>query len=233
MITKQSRSSVIELGSRNNGGYLLEQYGFTIGLARLDGTALADLLPDGYLDEVQQAADEVHAARKQKALVAEESKNSTENVNRILRESKVWRRTMVSCATKARRMGEDIPDGLLKADNLQGVAAVSRRMDEMVKLAEASQDVLHGKTIKALVKEGQELCVKIGEVDSEHDLKRLKELPEAVQNFYYQKGLLYIGIKVINDAGRQLHAGNPTSAAKYNLSILYRNTGKKKAKKEN
>jgi hypothetical protein len=233
MITKMSKADVIELGSRNRAGYLLKQYGYTMGLAKLDGAALADLLPDGYLEDVKKVADEVHEALKEKTLIAEESKSSTEQVNDLIRQAKVWRRAIVSCSLRAKRLGEKIPDGLLKADNLSGVAAVSIRMDAMVKLAVANQDILPGKTIKALIKEGQELLTKIGEVDSAHEVKRLKSLPESVQNFYYQKGLLYTGIKVINDAGRELHAGDPPSAAKYNLSILYRITGKRKAKKEN
>jgi hypothetical protein len=52
--------------------------------------------------------------------------------------------------------------------------------------------------------------------------------PDEVKQFHYEKGLLFIGLKVINEAGRELHADNVTDAAKYNLAIMYGNTSKKK-----
>jgi hypothetical protein len=219
---------VIELGSRNRAGYILEQYGYTMGLAKLDGNALADLLPKGYLDEVANVADELRAAFKQKELSAKESKGSTEKVNELLRDAKVWRRAIVSRATRAKRLGEKIPDALLKADNVNGVAGVSSQMDKMLKLVEVNAGSLPGTDVKALIKEGAALAQSIRLLDADHEVKRLKSLPESVKEFYYAKGLLYTGIKVINDAGRELHAGDPSSSSKYNLTILYRHTGRKK-----
>jgi hypothetical protein len=58
----------------------------------LDGEALTDILPTGYLDEVAEAAERVSSALKDKALAHEESKGSTANQNALLREAKVWPR---------------------------------------------------------------------------------------------------------------------------------------------
>jgi hypothetical protein len=40
---------------------------------------------------------------------------------------------------------------------------------------------------------------------------------------------VFIGIKVISGAGREFHVHDPAAAARYNLSILNRHAGKKKA----
>src|SRR4030042_7006616 len=90
------------------------------------------------------------------------------------------------------------------------------------------QQSLNGPHLDSMIEEGKSLAGKIKAVDAEQEVRRLKNLPDAVKQFHYKKGLLFIGLKVINEAGRELHADNPTDAAKYNLSIVYRNMGKKK-----
>jgi hypothetical protein len=136
MITELTKAEVIELGARNRASYLLEQYGYTMGLAK---------------------------------------------------------------------------------------------MEKMLKLVEANADNLPGTSLKPLLKDGLALVDGIKAVDATQELNKLSSLPKAVQNFYFHKGLLFIGIKVINDAGRELHAHDAAAAARYNLSILYRNTHRKKS----
>jgi hypothetical protein len=47
MITEMTKTEVTEIGARNRASYLLEQYGYTMGLAKMDGDALSELfLPD-------------------------------------------------------------------------------------------------------------------------------------------------------------------------------------------
>jgi hypothetical protein len=92
MITEITKAEVTELGARNRASYLLEQYGYTMGLAKMEGEALTELLPKGYLDDVAGEADEVGSARKDKVLAAEESKCSTHQVNDLLQQAKVWPR---------------------------------------------------------------------------------------------------------------------------------------------
>jgi len=228
MITEMTKAEVTEIGARNRASYLLEQYGYTMGLAKLEGSALTDLLPKGYLDEVAATFEEVNSSRKDKVLAAEESKGSTQQVNDLLRQAKVWRRTIVHRAQRSKKLGKSVPDGLLTSDGITGVPGISTQLDKMVKLVEANQSNLPGTSLSPLIAEGQTLVQSIKAIDGDQEVKRLKSLPDAVRNFYHQKGLLYIGLKVINDAGRELHANNPSAAAKYNFSILYRNTHKKK-----
>ncbi|MBN2353826.1 MAG: hypothetical protein JXD23_14730 [Spirochaetales bacterium] len=228
MITELEKDQVIEIGSRNRAGYLVEQAGYTLGLAKQDGEALEELLPNGYLNEVTKAAGKVSEAYKDRTLSAEESKDAAEEVNRLFRRAKVWRRAIVNRASRAGRMGKKIPDDLLKIGNPKTVPAVVSLLEQMVKLAEANSASLHGANLESMIEEGRTLAKNIKAIDAEQEVRRLKNLPDAVKQFHYEKGLLFIGVKVINEAGRELHAGSPTDAAKYNLSILYRNTGKKK-----
>jgi hypothetical protein len=229
MITELSKAEVTELGARNRAGYLLEQYGYTMGLAKLEGDALAELLPKGYLDDLASEADEVSVSRKDKTMASEEAKGSTQAVNDLMRQAKIWRRAVVARAQRAKKLGKNVPAALLKSDGVTGVPGIASQMEKMLKLVEANADNLPGTSLKSILAEGQTLVDGIKSIDGEQEVKKLKSLPEAVRNFYYHKGLLFVGIKVVNDAGRELHAHDPSAASKYNLSILYRSTHKKKS----
>jgi hypothetical protein len=227
MITKMAKDDVIAIGMRNRAGYLVEQYGYTVGLAREDGAALAGLLPRGYLEEVTACRDRVRDAMKEKALMAEESKSSTAGVNAVLRRAKEWRRTAVHRAKFAKRSGHDIPAGLTRLDRLESVPQVATSINTMVKWVEANMDAMPGEDVKDFIREGRDLYEEIHAIDAAQELKRAKGVSDSFREFYHQKGLLYIGIKGINDLGRALHRGNPASAARYNMSILYRHAAKK------
>ncbi len=54
------------------------------------------------------------------------------------------------------------------------------------------------------------------------EVKRLSTLPAKVRDYYAAKGRLYVGLKVINDAGHELHASDADAAGRYNLKILHR-----------
>jgi hypothetical protein len=68
------------------------------------------LLPAGYLDYVAAEADEVSSSRKDKVLAAEGSKGSAQQVNDLIRQAKIWRRTVVARAQKAMKLGKKVPD---------------------------------------------------------------------------------------------------------------------------
>lgn len=228
MITELSKEKVTEIGSRNRAGYLVEQAGYTLNLAKEDGDSLEELLPDGYLNEVAKAAAQLSDALKDRALSEDESKSAAEEVNKLIRQAKVWRRTVVNRCLRASRMGKRIPEDLLKMGKAVSVPAVINLLDETVKLLKANVSNLHGANLERLITEGAALSDGIKTIDAEQETRRLKNLPDAIKEFYYKKGLLFIGIKVVNEAGRELHADNATDAAKYNLSIVYRNVSKKK-----
>lgn len=214
MITTLPQDELLELGTRHRADYLVEQAGYTLGLAAQDGAPLAALLPKGYLAEMKEAQAKLSAALKDKALTAEESKNATGAQNQAFAKAKVWRRKVMYRCRRAARMGTKMPEELTRPADARSVPALSGQLDRMVKLLESSGGDA------ALVKEGAALTVALKTADAAQELKRLKELPDAVKGFYLQKGTLYVGLKVINDAGRELHAESPQEASVYNLDIL-------------
>ena len=228
MITELSRDELVALGARHRADYLGEQAGYTLEVATADGKALEELLPEGYIGEVREALAAVDAARKDKALMAAESKEATNAHHDAYREAKVFRRKVARRALRARRMGKAIPDGLIKIDQTHTGPGLVGQVKEMVGLLEANLPALSGRGANALVAKGKALAETLQTVDAKHEAKRLSQLPEAVQRFYMQKAVLYLGIKVIHDAGMELHADNHAAAARYNLSILYRNAGHRK-----
>ena len=237
MITELSRDELIALGARNRADYLVEQAGYTLGLAAVDGTAITDLLTEGYLKEVAAAQGAVNAARQDKALMAAEAKDSTTAQNRAAKDAKVWRRKVARRAQRARRMGKMMPDGLLAISSARSVPALSAQVVEMVKLFEANLASMPGAGADKLLEEGNALAQALSGADAAQEVKRFKELPDAVKKFYEQKGLLYVGLKVINDAGHELHASDAHSASRYSLAILHRHAGNRtqpepEAKKE-
>lgn len=76
MITRLSNSALGEMGGRMRAAYLMEQAGYTQGVAALDGEALESLLPDGFLREVAEAMDRIQAALQENILLADEAKEA-------------------------------------------------------------------------------------------------------------------------------------------------------------
>ncbi len=228
MFTKMAKNDVIAIGARHRGAYLLEQYGYTMGIAKLDGEELAALAPKGFLDEVAACAEKVSEAMKNKTMAAEESRGSTVSVTRAMRRAKEWRSAAITRGKFAARGGENIPAVLLRADRLNGVPAVVKNMTDMLKMLETNFDAMNSGGLRSFIDEGQNLLDQIMSFDADQELKRLRSLPEATREFYCQKGLLYIGIKGINDWGRVLHRGDPAKGKAYDLTILYRHAGRRK-----
>jgi hypothetical protein len=222
MITELSREKLVELGSRNRADYLVQQAGYTLGLAALDGKALSELLPDGFTDEVNAALSKVNAARQDKALMAEESKEATRGQNEAFKKAKVWRRRVAKRAGNAVAMGKVMPSGLTHISQARTVPALQAQVTEMAKLLEANLSLLHGAGLDKLLEEGKALGEALRAKDAAQEVKRLKELPESVKEFYAQKAILYTGLKIINNAGHELYADAPAQAAKYNMAILNR-----------
>ena len=99
---------------------------------------------------------------------------------------------------------------------------VVKRLGEMAAALENSLEAMGGKSAKALLTEGVGLREQLTSVDAEQERKRLADLPDAVREFCAAKGTLLVGLKVVNDAGHELHAGDPAAASRYNLRILHR-----------
>ena len=64
MFSNIQREKLVELGSRFRAMYLLEQAGYTLGIAVMDGKAIEDLLPENFLKEVQDLVDKVSELTK-------------------------------------------------------------------------------------------------------------------------------------------------------------------------
>ena len=73
-----------------------------------------------------------------------------------------------------------------------------------------------------LLDEGTKLHDQLAAVDAQQEHSRLAKLPAAVRDFLGAKGMLYIGLKAVNDAAQELHADDPAAAARFNLKILCR-----------
>lgn len=225
-----AKPQLIAMGARLRAGYLIEQYGYTIGVAAGDGTALTAILPQGFLNDTREVAEQVSADMKDRMLLAAEAKDATRVQNAALQQAKVWRRKVAMRAMSARRLGANLPDGLCRITQVRLVPAMASQLEGMVKLLEANAKALSGADITRLIADGKALLTALRTADADQEVKRMKALPIAVREFYAAKGTLYVCLKAINDAGQSLHADKPELAHRYNLSILHRHTGKKQVK---
>lgn len=231
MITEMKPDQLTELGVRYRADYLVEQSGYTLGLAAKDGAGLSSLLPAKYLAEARSEQEKVTAAMKDKTLMASEAKNATNSQNAALASAKIWRKRVMHRCQRARQMGKSMPDELVRISAAKTIPEIIGQVDKMVKLLEANKAALAADTA-AVIKNGQEIATALKEADTNQELKRLSELPAAVRAFYLDKGTLYIALKVINSAGRELYADKPEAASAYNLSILHRHGGARKVEEK-
>jgi len=229
MITDIAVEKLVAFGEPLRASYLVEQAGYTLGIAAEDGAPLAALLPDGYLAEVQAEAAAVRAAAAERAMADDEVKAATRAQNQALRDAKVWRRAVVQRGRRMQRLGRTVPEVLTRIPRVSGVPEMARQINEMIAALAANLEVMGGSAAAPLLENGRRLAGLLGSADAEQERKRLAALPEKVREFYASKGRLYIGLKVINDAGHELHADNPAAAARYNLRILHRRPGSKPA----
>lgn len=223
-----TREQLVELGSRYRSGYLMEQYGYTNGLAAAEGAPLVAVLAANFLAETKAVADKVVVFMNDKTLLESDARDATLAQNKALQQTKVWRRKVALRAMSARRLGAGVPDELCLMTQAKTVPAMAIQMDAMVKLLEAHAALLAGPDIKQLVADGKALLATLKTVDADQELKRLKSLPDKVQDFYEAKGTLYLCLKTINDAGQSLHADRPELAHRFNLKIMHRHAGANK-----
>ncbi|MGA9751095.1 MAG: hypothetical protein WBS54_04865 [Acidobacteriota bacterium] len=227
MITELSQDELVEMGSGLRAAYLSEQAGYTLELAAGEGQALADLLPEGFLKEVAAAQDSVASALQDRVLMEDDSGSAGEAHRKAYRDAKIWRRKIIARATSAERAGRSIPDILLHVHGVKNGPPLLQQISEMTKVFEANMALLDGKGKEELLAQGRALCDAMAGAGANHEVKRLKELPDAVRAFRLQKGLLYVGLKRIHDAGRELHAGDSAASGRYNLAILHRHAAKR------
>ncbi|MBI4725976.1 hypothetical protein HY768_01920 [candidate division TA06 bacterium] len=223
MITELGKEELIIIGSRFSGSGLVEQGGYTIGIATAQGKSMAILLPPKYVDEVAAVREEVREAAKDREATEQESKFATSAQNEAIRKAKVWMRRAVRRAKRAMHMGKQAPDTLLKMVSNAKLKEFSQAIDLMVKDFEKYSANIPGSDNQALLTEGKALAAALLSADADQEVKKLSQLPQKVREYYYKKGLLYKGLKVINEAGRELFVNEPGVAETFNFKILYRN----------
>jgi hypothetical protein len=222
------------MGAHHRASYLVQQAGYTLGLAAADGAALSALLPPNYLDQVAQARNDVDHARQDKVNMEAESKQATNAQNIQVRAAKVWLRKAVKRSQRAQRQGATVAAELTQIGRTQTVPAILEQVSKVLALLASHATELDslGPPTQPLIDEGQQLYDTLQQVDADQERTRAAVLPASVVAFYTRKGELYVGLKVINDAGHELHAQDPQAAAKYNLSILNRHPGQAAAPSE-
>lgn len=211
-------------GARYRTGYLIQQANATLAAAQAEGPALAALLPPKTLEDVAKLRDEVDKMRGDKAVSEAESKQATLNERDHLREMKIWQRKPARRCLRAHRIGVAVPDELLYVGHGQTVPAVLDQASRTIALLTEYATVLDavGPPTQPLIEEGKKAYQALEEADKAQQQARTSQLPAAVRAFFAKKTQLYLLLKTINDAGHELYASDPTSAAKFNLSILYR-----------
>jgi hypothetical protein len=86
-----------------------------------------------------------------------------------------------------------------------------------------------GPGIEPLLEQGRALQAALAAADATQEQARLAALPDKVRDHFAAKGALYLGLKILNDAARELHADDAAAAARFNLKILYRKAPAAKA----
>ena len=79
-----------------------------------------------------------------------------------------------------------------------------------------------GPDVAPLIERGSKLYQSLDQADSTQEQTRSAQLPVAATAFNAKMGELYTALKIINEAGHELHAKDPEASARFNLSILYR-----------
>ena len=226
MITELSREELIEMGAGLRTPYLLQQAGYTLGIAAEEEDEIEGILEEPTLvEEITAARDQVKAATGDRELMEQEAKDLTHRQNAKLVEAKVWRRKVVARAKRAKRRGKKIPEVLTVVGAGSSVPDLTAQVTAMTATMTTMLPALGGARAQALLTEGQTILTELSQADSDQEVARLSTLPQKVADFYAAKAILLTGIKLINDAGQELHADDHAQAARFNLKILHRRGG--------
>lgn len=223
-ITTQQKTELAGLGMRLRVQHLLQQAGYTLSIAATDGDLLKAILAPGFLELVKKVRDELAVASEDKTIVAAEAKLATSTQNMLVHEAREWTRRAIRRSRSATHAGAEIPDDLIKSADSHRVVEVLAHMDKLITLMSehaAKMDAV-GAPTQPLIDAGRKVRDELSAADVTQAQTRTANLPAALYDFYAKKGELYLGLKMINEAGHELHAGDPQLASRYNFSVLYR-----------
>lgn len=221
MLTQLDDMTLIRYGIRFRTGYLVEQARYTLKLALSEDPPLD--LPAGYLARIEQMIARVEGTHDDREVAEVESRLARERQDLLYRESKMWRRRMVARTHRAARMGANIPKELLTVGRADTVPKLLESMATTLRLVgEFASELSCVGNNAPLVEQGKKLFEDLASADADQEHKRLVALPASVQGLYRDRGELYIGLKIINDAGREQHFDDPPRASRYSMLILHR-----------
>jgi hypothetical protein len=211
-------------GLRFRGAYLVQQAGYTLGLAALVGKALADKVPPNFLEHAAVLRDEVDKAMHDKTVRTAEARQATSTQNQLQRDGKIWVRAAGKRCQSGMQLGVDLPPELGKLSSPATVPGLLEQMSKTLSLLSkhAADMERVGLPVQSNLEEGRKIFQALQEADSTQERARSADLPAAITSFNAKKGELYSALKVINNAGHELYAGNPAEAGKFNLTILHR-----------
>lgn len=230
MIPTTDRRQLAVTGSRLRGGHLVEQANYTLELARQSAEVTA-LLPRGFLDEVVKAVRQVEKGMRDHATAFAEAREASRAQNDTLRQVREWRRRLAALGRAARRKGANIPEPLTTIGAMgRSVPSALGSLHEAIGLLKENAAQFEPFPLYPLVlREAESLAVSLAAVDSNQEMKLLSDRPDVVRRYYIAKATLYQGLKIINDMARAAYAGDPTIAARFNLAILNRATGRSRS----
>jgi hypothetical protein len=224
MSTATESAKLATIGIRFRASYLVQQAGYTLGIASAEGEPLAALLPTGHLAKATQLRDDVDKAAQDKTIRAAEAKQSTATQNQHMHEATVWIRKVGKRCQSAVQLGAALPPELTRTSSPFTVPGMLEQMNKTLALLgqhSAAMDAL-GPATKPLIEQGSALMQTLQQADTAQEQARSFDLPASVEAFYVKKGELYTALKIINNAGHELYAHDLPTAAKFNLSILHR-----------
>lgn len=224
------RKDLAGVGLRLNGGRLLEQAGYTLGLARDEAQELA---PFGVTKERlagwETVRTQVQTAWNDRSISADESVALTDSQNRLVRDAKRWLRKVIQISGNAFAEEPTIYDEFTKIPRpQQSLPKLLEAMSRLTELCGKYSTRLAEWGGRALAKEGADLVAQIQKTDAGQE-RKLQDLPKKTEEFHVQKGRLFLAIKQINRAGKTAHLDDNAAAARYNLDILYRSAGRRSA----
>lgn len=212
------------LGARQRGPYLIQQAGYTLAIAAAEGADITALLPAGHLEKTARLRDDLVAALGDKTVHAAEAKQATNAQNDQMHGATVWVRKVAKRCQNAIHLGVALPPEVTRVGSPPNVAGMIEQISKaLAVLGErtAAMDAV-GPPTTPLIDTGRQLFQSLQDADSEQEQAHAASLPAAVLAYYLKKAELYIALKIINNAGHELYAGNPSLAARFNLSILHR-----------
>lgn len=224
MSTTPDTAKLVAIGSRFRARYLVQQAGYTLGIAAAEGPNLAALLPTSHLEKTTKLRDDVNAALEDKAIRAAESKHATTLQNEQMHAATVWIRRVGKRCQNAAHLGVAMPADLIRVGSSATVPGMLEQLTRTLALLGEQSAAMNsvGPPTQTLIDEGRTLLLALQQADTTQERARSFDVPAAVETFLAKKGELYIALKIIHNAGHELYAHDLISAAKFNMSILHR-----------